>query len=124
MDELYKIIASAVTAILLCFGTRAMIGAIQQSGYKNATFFRWLKRKDNLFFNRLAVLFLCLVLASAVTALCFSFLGVKGALICSAVPFFVLCLAFAWAAGKYALKVPLKNTGRRNRLFVGYLIGG
>ena len=122
MDELYKIIASAVTAILLCFGTRAMIGAIQQSGYKNATFFRWLKRKDNLFFNRLAVLFLCLVLASAVTALCFSFLGVKGALICSAVPFFALCLAFAWASGKYALKVPLKNTGRSNRLFVGYLI--
>ena len=122
MDELYKITASAVTAILLCVGTRAMIGAMQQSGYKNTLFFRWLRRKDNLFFNRLAVLSLCLFLAAAVTCLCFSFLGVTWAWICSAIPFFALCLAFVWASGKYALKVPLKNTGRSNRLFVAYLI--
>lgn len=122
MSELYKIIASVVAAVLLCCGTRTAIGAMQQSGYKNAPFFRWLQRKDNLFFNRLAVLSLCLALSSAVTSLCFSFLGVKGGLFCAAIPFFALCLAFVWAAGKYALKVPLKNTGRSNRLFAFYLL--
>ena len=122
MDDLYKIIAGAVTAVLLCFGTRALIGAMQQSGYKNTPFFRWLKRRDNLFFNRLAVLSLCLFLAAGVACLCFSFLGVTWALICSAVPFFGLCFAFAFSSGKYALKVPLKNTGRSNRLFVAYLV--
>ena len=122
MDDLYKIIAGAVTAVLLCFGTRALIGAMQQSGYKNTPFFRWLKGKENLFFNRLAVLSLCLFLAAAVACLCFSFLGVTWALICSAVPFFGLCFAFAFSSGKYALKVPLKNTGRSNRLFVAYLV--
>ena len=70
MDDLYKIIAGAVTAVLLCFGTRALIGAMQQSGYKNTPFFRWLKRRDNLFFNRLAVLSLCLFLAAAVAWRC------------------------------------------------------
>ena len=122
MSEVYKIIASVVTAVLLCFATRAAIGAMQQSGYKVSPFFRWLKRKDNLFFNRLAVLSLCLALASAVTSLCFSFLGVKGGLFCAAVPFFVLCLAFVWSAEKYALKVPIKATGRFIRLFVAYLL--
>ena len=122
MDELYRIIASVATAVLLCCGTRAMIGAMQQGGYKNTLFFRWLRRKDNLFFNRLAVLALCLFLAPAVTSLCFSFLGTEWALICSAVPFLGLCFVFAWTAGKYALKVPLNNTGRSNRLFVFYLI--
>lgn len=122
MNEVYRMIASVVTAVLLCFGTRAAIGAMQQSGYKNAPFFRWLKRKDNLFFNRLAVLALCLALAAAVTSLCFSFFGAEGALLCSAVPFFGLCFAFVWATGKYALKVPLKKTGRANRLFVAYVV--
>ena len=122
MNEFYRMIASVVTAFLLCFGTRAAVGVMQQSGYKNASFFRWLKRKDNLFFNRLAVLSLCLALAAAVTSLCFSFFGVTGGLLCAALPFFALCFAFAWATGKYALKVPLKRTGRANRLFVFYLL--
>lgn len=121
-ETYYRMIASVLTAFLLCFGTRAAIGATQQSGYKTAPFFRWLKRKDNLFFNRLAVLALCLALASTVTSLCFSFLGVTGGLLCASVPFFALCFAFAWATEKYALKVPLKRTGRTNRLFVGYLV--
>lgn len=122
MNEFYRMIASVATAVLLCVGTRSAVGAMQQSGYKNTTFFRWLRRRDNLFFNRLAVLALCLALASAVTSLCFSFLGGKGGSICAAVPFFGLCVFFMLATKKYALKVPLKNTGRANRLFVAYLV--
>lgn len=122
MNEFYRIAASVATAVLLCIGTRASVGAMQQSGYKNATFFRWLRRKDNLFFNRLASLSLCLALASAVTSLCFSFLGGRGGSFCAAAPFFGLCVFFALATKKYALKVPLKNTGRANRLFAAYLV--
>lgn len=123
MDNiLLKITASVVTAVLLCIGTSKGVGAMQQSGYKNGVFYRWLTRKDNLFFNRIAVLALCLALASAVASLCFSFLGTTGGLLVSSIPFVGLCFAFVWSENKYALKVPYKRTARFNRLFVAYLL--
>lgn len=120
MEVTERIIAALVTALILCVSTTKLLGAMQQSGYKNGGFLRWLRRKDNLFFNRLSVLALCLALATTVTALCFSFLGVKAALLCSAVPFFILLILYAFADGKYALKVPVTYTGRVKRLFAGY----
>lgn len=121
-DKILWAIASVVTACLFCFSTRNALGAMQQSGYRCKKFWGWLSRKDNLFFNRLAVLSLCLALGSAIFALCFSFLGVREALVCSCVPFFALCLLFLGSGVKYALKVPVQYTGRMKRLFVGYFI--
>lgn len=121
MDEVVlRIVASVVTACLLCFSTLKTLGAMQQSGYSGGGFWRWLKRKDNLQFNRLAVLALCLALSSTVTSLCFSFLGQKAALLISSVPFLALLLVFWRVDGKYALKVPIKRTGRFLRLFAVY----
>ena len=117
MDEvILRIVAAALTACLLCLSSFKMLGAMQQSGYKNGGFLRWLKRKDNLQFNRLSVLALCLVLLSTVTALCFSFLGERAALLIAAIPFFGLLLFYHWSDGKFALKVPMKRTGRALRL--------
>jgi UDP-N-acetylmuramoyl-tripeptide--D-alanyl-D-alanine ligase len=97
-----------------------MMGALQQSGYKRVNFLRWLKRKDNLYFNRLAVLSLCLALVSAVTALCFSFLQKHTPLLIAAIPFFGLLLLFWRMDWKRALKVPAHFTGRFKRLFSVY----
>ena len=84
MNEwMYRLIAAIVSAFLFGVATRNMIGAMQQSGYKGATFMRWLGKKGNLYFNRLAVFSLCIALLTAMTALCFSFLGRNWALICS-----------------------------------------
>ena len=69
MDEvILRIVAAALTACLLCLSRFKMLGAMQQSGYKNGGFLRWLLRKDNLQFKRLSVLALCLVLLSTVRA--------------------------------------------------------
>ena len=70
-----RIASSVVCATFFCVMTFKTVGAMQQGGYKNRGFLRWIKRGDNLFFNRLCVLSLCLLLSSALTALCFSFLG-------------------------------------------------
>lgn len=121
-EVIFRIIASVVSACLFCFATRTLLGALQQGGYKNGVFWRWLMRKDNLAYNRLAVLTLCLALASAITSLCFSFLGVREGLVVSSVPFFGLTFIYLWVDGKYALKVALKNTGRAKRLFSVYLL--
>ncbi len=119
-EVVMRMVASALIACLLCFSTIKLLGAIQQSGYKGGNFFRWLRRKDNLQYNRLAVLSLCLSLVSTVTALCFSFLGTQLALLISAAPFLGTLLLYAYADGRYALKVPFKRTGRGMRLLAVY----
>ncbi|MBQ5929515.1 MAG: hypothetical protein IIX02_01870, partial [Clostridia bacterium] len=121
-EHVLRGIAAAVTACLFCASTQKAVGALQQGGYKNGVFLRWLGKKGNLYFNRLWVFALCLALTSAIFALCFSFLGEKWALVCAAVPFLGLSLIFYWADNRFALKVPFVRTGRFKRLFVGYVI--
>ncbi|MBQ8323039.1 MAG: UDP-N-acetylmuramoyl-tripeptide--D-alanyl-D-alanine ligase [Clostridia bacterium] len=122
MNEWIPMIAAAIVCSgLFCCMTLKAVGAMQQGGYKNRMFLRWFKRGDNLYFNRLCVLALCLALVSAVTSLGFSMLGVKIALYVSAVPFIGLLVVFLAVDLKYALKVPVKYTGRFCRLFAVYL---
>lgn len=120
-DVILRIVACLVTTGLFCISTEKLLGAMQQSNYKNKTFLRWLKRKDNLYFNRLVLLTLCLLLTSSVTSLCFSFLGKREALLLSALPFLGLSLIFGIVDEKFALKVPVKRTGRWGRLFAVYI---
>lgn len=119
-DVILRGIACLATAFLFCIATLPLLGALQQSGYKNGTFLRWLKNKDNLHYNRLCVLALCLGLSATVTSLCFSFLGTRAALAVSAIPFLGILLAFCAVGKKYGLKVPTRATGRCKRLFVVY----
>ena len=116
-----KIIVCVIVSVLACMAMRKPLGAMQQSGYKNRVFLRWLRRRDNLLFNRLCVLALCLALASAITALCASFFGTKGAVTCSLIVFVALMVAYLYADKKFALKVALKPSGRANRLFYATL---
>ncbi len=121
IDFVEKIVASLVVSCLFCLCTVKTVGVMQQCGYKNAGFWRWLKRSDNLLFNRLSVLALCLALSTAVTSLCFSFLGESWAVLLSALPFLGLLLVFWRVDNKYALKLPAIHTGRWCRLFGAYL---
>ena len=107
---------SVIYAIALSFSSVKLLGVMQQCAYQSGTFLRWLKGKDNMTFNRLCVLTLCLALSTAVTALCFSFLGVPYALLLSAIPFFALWLWYAVSDRKKALKVSVQFTARLKRL--------
>ena len=49
-DVVMRIIASVVSACLLCCSTLKLLGAMQQSGYKNGVFLRWFKKKENILF--------------------------------------------------------------------------
>ncbi len=120
IDVAIRVIAALAVAALLCLSTYKMIGVTQQGGYRNRVFWRWLKRKDNLQYNRLSVLALCLALSTAVVSLCFSFLGVRWATLVSAAPCLTLLVLFWTADRKYALKVATKRTGRFLRLWTAY----
>lgn len=122
IDTIQKIAACLVTSALLYFGSLKMLGALQQSCYKGGKFFGWLTKKSNLYYNRLTLLSLLCGLSVSIVALCFSFLGEKAAWLCSALPFALFLSLFVVADAKYALKVPLKKTGRIVRLSAVYLL--
>ena len=122
VDLWVKIFAGVACGILFSLMTVKTVGAMQQGGYKNRLFLRWFRRGDNMYFNRLCVLALCLALTTTVTALGFSFLGKTWARAISAIPFFGLCATFLFVDLRYALKVPVHRTGRFCRLFVFYLL--
>ena len=114
------LLISVWLSFLFVLMTAKPLGAMQQSGYKNKTFIGWLFKKENMLFNRLCVLSLCLALTTALTALCFSFLGKTWALLVSSVPYIALLIAFRFADGKFALKVRTAVTGRLTRLLIMY----
>ena len=123
MNEiLWRLIATFLKAFLLLGMTGKMMGALQQSGYQNKQFIKWLKRKDNLAFNRLWVFSLTLALLVAVFPLSFSFLGKKVALLLAGLPYVGAFALYYYADGKYALKVALESTGRVKRLFIGLFV--
>ena len=117
MSELLSRIAVTLLATALYFaaGIR-MLGAMQQCGYKNARFRAWLKRRENLWYNRLCLLFLMLTLTCALFSLCFSFLGAGMAKTISLVPFTFFLVLFCLTESKSPMKVPFVPTGRAKRL--------
>ncbi len=122
MDVVERVAAALIVSLLCCIGTAKSVGIAQQCGYQNKKFFSWLKRKDNLFFNRLSVLALCLALTTTIVALCFSFLDSPWGTLISALPFLGLLVAFCVADRKYALKVKTVRTPRAVRLFGIYYV--
>ena len=92
IDLVIRICSGVACALLFCLMTVKSVGAMQQGGYKNRLFLRWFRRGDNLYFNRLCVFSLCLLLTTTVTALGFSFLNVVWARALSAVPFLALSI--------------------------------
>ena len=42
IEHVLRGIAAVVTAFLFCASTQKAVGALQQSGYKNGAFLRWL----------------------------------------------------------------------------------
>lgn len=122
VDVVTLVVACLPCVCLLFAATFQMIGAMQQGGYECGNFLRWLKRKDNLYFNRLFVWSGLSVCSTAVVAACFLPLGVKTARLLTALPFFACCLTFVLAGRKYALKVPVKRTSRLLRISALYIL--
>lgn len=129
MDEIFSAQNIAVSAIfsmtmacMFLIASQKMAGAMQQSGYKGKKFRGWYYRKDNLLKSRHILLTLLILFSSALLGLCFMPFGINWAYFASCVPFYFFTLLFVFADGKYALKVPVKNTPRLKRLSVVYLL--
>ncbi len=117
-----KIVASVVCAAFLFFGTLRLLGIAQQSGYRSSGVWRWLKRSENLFFNRLSLWGLMGFLTTAIVALSFSLWSTLAARIATIIPFVLFCVLFLVAEKKYALKVSVKYTARVKKIAVVYAL--
>ena len=123
MNDVWMKIAASLPCVCLFFtATYRLLGVIQQSGYKNTVFLKWMTRKDNLFFNRLALWGGLSFFSTTIVSLCFSPLGVTAARIASCIPFYLFCVLFLIADKKYALKVPVSGTNRIRRIGVVYVV--
>lgn len=123
MGEVWlKIAVSIVCTAFYFAATVKTLGVMQQSGYRSRSFTRWLLKKENMLYNRLALWSGLTLLSTATVALCFAPLGERTASLISSVPFFGFCLLYCIADSKYALKVPVKRTGRVCRLSAVYLL--
>lgn len=109
------VIIAALFALAMLIISSKHMGILQSCGYGNKKYFKWLKKKNNMAFERLCLLSLCSAMAAAVLALCFSFAGGWASVISLAayVIFFVL---YAVADSKVALRTPATLTPRFKRL--------
>ena len=109
------VVIAVFFAIAMLIISSKLLGILQSCGYGNKKFLKWLRKKNNMAFERLSLLALCSALSSAVLALCFSFAGSWASVISLAayVIFFVL---YAVADSKVALRTPATLTPRFKRL--------
>ena len=102
--------------------TFKLIGVLQQSGYQNLAFFRWLKRSENGTYNRLVCWSGLSFLTSAFTSVCTSALGLKTALGVFFATFLLFSLVYCLFEREYVLKVPVAPTKRFIRVSVLYIL--
>ncbi len=119
-EGLVRIIAALLVGCFSLVATTKLFGVMQQAGYKGKAFAKWLFKKENTYVARLSVLATLLFFSAGIVVLCFSFLGDTVALSLSAVPVLFFLLFFCIVDRRFALKVPVKYTGRVKRLAVIY----
>ncbi len=104
-------------AAALCLSAKKPAGVLQSCGYANKKFAKWLKKKGNMTYGRLALLATLCLFSSAVVGACFAFCG-EWAAIVSLAPFVIFFVVYIWADKKVALRSELTLTPRFKRLYV------
>lgn len=102
---------------LLTLSSNKLLGALQGFNYSGVKLMRWARKRNNMSFERLALLGMLCVLSSAIVSLCFSFMGKWAALI-GLVPYAIFFALYIYADFKIALRVPAVRTKRFKRLEV------
>ncbi len=116
-----KFATCIVTTCLLYTATFKSLGILQQCGYQNKAFWTWLKRKENLYFNRLLIWSVISLFLSALVAVSVSLAGVEVSLVAYVSTCFLVSFSFCIADRKSVLKVPVNVTKRLERLAIFYI---
>ena len=120
--QLVYLLISAVNSFLLLAVSYKFLQVMQQSGYEGFGYFKWLRRRDNIYVTRLGTITMLSLLGYLLTNIAFSFSDAWWALTVGFL--FYLLFVFLYVRGerKRMRKLPLVMTARMTRLVVVYVI--
>lgn len=119
---IFRVVASLLCACFYFVATTKVVGVLQQSGYRNGRFLKWLGQEKNTYLLRLACLSLLSLFSTALFIFVFYFMGEVAAMAMGGIPFFGFTILFFVVDRRYALKVGAVKTGRWQRLAIGYFL--
>lgn len=113
-------IALCNTLLLLLISYK-FLQIMQQSGYEGFGYFKWLRRRDNVYLSRLATVSMLSILAYLLFNIALSFISGDWVIYCGFVFYVIFILAYHRADKKHIRKVPINFTARMERLIAAYL---
>ena len=93
---------------------------MQQSGYEGFGYFKWLRRRDNVYLTRLATLSMLSLLAFLIFNIVFAFADGAWVFYIGFVFYVLFSLNYYLVDKKRKKKIPLIRTARMNRLITVY----
>lgn len=111
-------------AVLLMLVSYKFLQIMQQSGYEGYGYFKWLRRRDNIYLSRLTILSMMSLLGFFMINIAFSTIAPKNAFVFySGFVFYIaFTLIYFRLDKKHVKKVPLVYTARMKRLITAYFI--
>ena len=120
--QLVYVAISAVNSLLLMAISYKFLQIMQQSGYEGFGYFKWLRRRDNVYLTRLTTMSLLSLLGYLLTNITLSFSNGWWTLYVGFVFYVCFVLSYVESEKKRAKKVPLVRTARMNRLIATYFL--
>ena len=121
-NQFVYVAISAVNAILLLAISYKFLQIMQQSGYEGFGYFKWLRRRDNVYLTRLTTMSLLSLLGYLLTNISLSFSSEWWVLYVGFVFYVCFVLSYVESEKKREKKVPLVRTARMNRLIAVYFL--
>lgn len=113
-------IATCNTLLLLLISYK-FLQIMQQSGYEGMGYFKWLRRRDNVYLSRLATVAMLSVLGYLLSTVALSFIEDEWTIYVGFLFYILFVLSYHRSDKKHIRKLPINFTARMERLIVVYV---
>lgn len=118
---IYLVMSALNTGLLLLISYK-FLQIMQQSGYEGFGYFKWLRRRDNVYLSRLGILTMLSSLSFLMFNVAFAFIDSPVIFFTSFIFYALFILNYYRGEKKREKKVAIVFTSRMNRLIVAYCI--
>ncbi|MBQ3234657.1 MAG: UDP-N-acetylmuramoyl-tripeptide--D-alanyl-D-alanine ligase [Clostridia bacterium] len=115
-------IVGLLNAVLMLLLSPKFLRAAQQCGYKGGDYFKWLKKKDNVYFTRICMLSMLSVLGFILINMALSFIDHPVVKYSGFLVYFVFLFIYAKGERKNKGRVPLVITKRTIRIMITFSV--
>ena len=114
-------VATCNTLLLLLISYK-FLQIMQQSGYEGFGYFKWLRRRDNVYLSRLAIVAMLSVLGYLLTTVSLSFIEEDWTIFVGFLFYVIFILSYHRSDKKHIRKLPINFTARMERLIAVYVL--